>query len=96
MVSKLIDEIKAGGVGRILISEILSRGKFKYSRELTLDRFNAQKNKINKKLKAIANASVVSMSKIKYPQDFCCDQVHLGESGQRKLFFFVYGQLSCQ
>lgn len=86
-IKNLVDELKENAVQFIYVSEILPRGKFKYSVELTIERFNSQKKKINKKLQNFANASVISMKKIKYPEDYIRDCVHLNDSGQKKLFF---------
>lgn len=88
-ICNFVDELKTSGVQFIYVLEILPRGKFKYSKALTIDRYNAQMQKINKKLRLHTNASVVSMKTIKYPADYKEDLVHLCESGQRKLFYII-------
>lgn len=72
---------------QIYVCEVLSRGKFKFSKHMTYERFEAQRTKINKKLIIMKNASIIPLRKIKYPQDYVSDCVHLNDGGQKKLFF---------
>ena len=93
-IAKVVDEIEKVCDPKIYVCELLPRGKFKFSKDLTYERYEAQRKKINKKLRSPHHASVISLGKIKYPKDYISDLVQLNESGQKKFAQSYYQRSS--
>ena len=69
---RLVSHIEDKGVGTVLVGQILTRGgTFKKSPGMTGDMFRRKKNRVNTIRK--------TRERMKFPQDFAADEVHISE-----------------
>ena len=76
---RLVSHLEDKGVGTVLVGQILTRGgTFKKSPGMTGDMFQRKKNRVNTILRGKLGKRFILL-RMKFPQDFAADEVHISE-----------------